>query len=586
MTGIPLAPDRPAGKSGDKFKLGDFAIDEYRPIKVVAIGAGFSGIIAGIRFPQRIQNIDFTNYEKNAGVGGTWYLNKYPGVACDIPSHCYQLTFEENTDWSAFYSPGSEILAYLERVVDKYKLMRYIKLQHELIHARYDEPSAKWHLRLRRPAINSDSTAGIHFEEFEDTADILFTGLGSLSQWTWPDIAGLNEFKGTVLHTAQWDESVQDWGTKKVGVIGVGSSAIQIVPALQPKVAHLFNYVRGKTWIASPFAIAKLAALTHDSKSDNYSFTDADKKAFKDREYYKAFRHDLEAHIHTAYPVVLRGSALQQWAQKAFKQSMINKLEKKPWISDHLVPDFSVGCRRATPGPGYLDSLTRDNVDFISTPIKRITATGIETIDGHHQELDAIVCATGFDTTFQLPFPFIGRAGVSLQDAYKPHPITYLSVCVPGFPNWFQALGPNSAVSSGSLMVILERQIEYAIKATLKLQRERLKSIEVKKEAAQDYDEYIEHYFPTTVYSEKCRSWYKMGKEEGRVTGLWPGSCLHALRVLEHPRWEDFDYEPLNEIKNRFHWLGDGQTYNDKTKTGDRAWYLRDSEVDIPPSKL
>ena len=125
------------------------------------------------------------------------------------------------TDWSAFYSPGSEILAYLERIVDKYKLMQYIKLQHELIHARYDEPSAKWHLRIRRPATNSDSTAGIHFEEFEDTADVLFTGLGSLSQWTWPDIAGLNEFKGPVLHTAQWDESVQDWGKKKVGVIGV-----------------------------------------------------------------------------------------------------------------------------------------------------------------------------------------------------------------------------------------------------------------------------------------------------------------------------------------------------------------------------
>jgi cation diffusion facilitator CzcD-associated flavoprotein CzcO len=158
------------------------------------------------------------------------------------------------------------------------------------------------------------------------------------------------------------------------------------------------------------------------------------------------------------------------------------------------------------------DELYSSQVDFIPTHIKRITATGIETIDGQHQDLDAIVCATGkcrffpqiygalkhslsflgFDTTFQLPFPFIGRAGVSLQDVYTPHPTTYLSICVPGFPNWFQALGPNSAVGSGSLLVVIERQIEYAIKATLKLQRERLKSIEVTKEATRDFDEYIQ----------------------------------------------------------------------------------------------
>jgi len=167
----------------------------------------------------------------------------------------------------------------------------------------------------------------------------------------------------------------------------------------------------------------------------------------------------------------------------------------------------------------------------------------------------------GYDTTFQLPFPFIGRAGLSLQEVYTPHPITYLSVCVPGFPNWFQSQGPNSGVGSGSLLVVIERQVEYAIQATSKLQRERLRSIEVKKEAAQDYDEYIEvcticyhttaiikshitsalfsngqcyshHltrmvpylFYPQTVYSDACRSWYKMGKDEGRVAGLWPGA--------------------------------------------------------------
>jgi hypothetical protein len=250
-------------------------------------------------------------------------------------------------------------------------------------------------------------------------------------------------------------------------------------------------------------------------------------------------------------------------------------------------------------------------VDFITSEIKRITPAGIETVDGQHQELDVIVCATGFDTSYKLGFPFVGRNGVDLADRFSPHPETYLTVCADGFPNWFMALGPNSGVGSGSLLVVIERQIDYAVMATCKLQRERLKSIEAKPEAVRDFDEYLEHYFPTvsltayhferdlnelfqSVYSEKCRSWYKMGKEEGRVAGLWPGrilvcrfviwiligiwnlgSCLHAVRALANPRWEDFNYEYLDgEPKNRFYWLGDGQTYNEKTFTGDSKTHV------------
>lgn len=145
------------------------------------------------------------------------------------------------------------------------------------------------------------------------------------------------------------------------------------------------------------------------------------------------------------------------------------------------------------------------------------------------------------------------------------------------------SLGPNSGVGSGSLLVLIERQIDYAIEATKKLQRERLKSIEVKQEAVKDFDAYLEHYFPKTVYSEKCRSWYKMGKEQGRVVALWPGSCLHAVRAIQYPRWEDYNYEYADGVRNRMHWLGDGQTYDEKTMQGDRAWYLSDEEVDIPP---
>ncbi|KZT07847.1 FAD/NAD-binding domain-containing protein [Laetiporus sulphureus 93-53] len=581
------------------FKLGDFSIDEYRPIKVVAIGAGFSGIIAGIRFPQRIPNVELTIYDKNAGVGGTWYSNKYPGLACDIPAHCYQLTFEPKTDWSSFYAPGPEIRAYLESVVEKYKLMRYIKLQHRVVHARYDEPTGKWHLRIRRPVPSSSSNpnnegnADVGYEEFADTADILFTGLGSLSRWKWPEIDGLRTFKGQLFHTADfdvgkrtWQEAVEEWQwkDKTVGVIGVGSSAIQIVPALQPRVRKIYNFVRGKTWISTPFASAKLAELMkRDPDAENYTFSEADKEAFEDPGYYKQFRHELESDLNSAHASTLRGSVQQQAGRDAFTVHMRKKLAKKPWIMDHLLPDFGVACRRLTSGPGYLEALCADNVDFVPKDISRITSKGIETNDGQHTDVDIIICATGYDYSFQFDFPLIGRGGVSIQEKWTPHPSTYLAVCTDGFPNWFMALGPNSALGSGSLLVLIERQVEYAIAAAKKMQRERLKSIEAKADAVKDFDKYLEHYFPKTVYSEKCRSWYKMGKEEGRNVALWPGSCLHAVRAYEHPRWEDFDYELADGVRNRMYWLGDGQTYNEKTMSGDRAWYLNDEEVDIPP---
>ncbi|KZT12304.1 FAD/NAD-binding domain-containing protein [Laetiporus sulphureus 93-53] len=559
------------------FKLGDFSIDEYRPMKVIVIGAGYSGIIAGIRFQQRIPNLELTIYEQNAGVGGTWYSNRYPGVACDIPSHCYQLTFEPKTDWSSLYAPGAEIRTHLESVVEKHKLVPYIKLQHRVLHARYEELTGKWHLRVRRPM-------------FTDTADFLFTGVGMLSRWKWPEIDGLNTFEGKLLHTANfdvgertWEKAVEDWQwrTKKVGVIGSGSSAIQTVAALQPHVGRMVQFVRGKTWVSPPFTRHKLGELLrHDTGAENFEFSQDDKEAFKDEEEYKQFRHELESALQSNHGLTLRGSTQQTTARQEFTENMRKKLAKKPWIMDHLLPDFAVSCRRLTPGPGYLEALCEDNVDFVPKDIRRITPRGIETVDGKHTDLDVIICATGFDISFHLDFSIAGRGGLSIQEKWTPHPSTYLSMCTDGFPNWFMAFGPNSVLATGSLLILLERQVEYAVAAMKKMQRERLKSIEVKKEAVRDFEEYLE-----TVFSEKCRSWYKMGTEDGRIVGLWPGSSLHGLRVLEHPRWEDFKYESADGVHNRFYWLGDGQTYNEKTMTGDRAWYLNDNEVDIPPSE-
>ncbi|KAI0649239.1 FAD/NAD-P-binding domain-containing protein [Trametes meyenii] len=575
------------------FILGDFSIDEYKPIKVIVIGAGFCGILAGIR--HKIPNIDLTIYEKSAGIGGTWQNNNYPGLACDVPAHNYQFSFEQKKDWTTFYPSGTEVRQHLQDVVDKHKLMRYIRLRHEVVHAQYDAPAGKWCVRVRHPlavdGAREDQVEG--FEEVEDSADVLITAVGALSRWTWPDIPGLHDFQGALHHSAgfepqptRWEDVVEMWADKNVAVIGVGSSAIQIVPALQKRVKKLVHYVRGKTWLAAPLGTGLIRSLIGRDPADdgNYKFTPEEIERFKNEPgFFENFRLALENQFNSTFSWTIRGSPLQLQFQADCRKLMQDKLAKKPWIAEKLMPDFPVSCRRLTPGPGYLEALCEDNVEFVPSSIKRVTKNGIETVDGQYRDVDVIVCATGYDTSFQLPFKIVGRDGVDLNERWRPHPVSYLSVALDGFPNMFMALGPNSVLASGTLLPLMESQVGYAVQAVAKLQRDRLKSMEVRPEAVRDFDEYLEAYFPKTVFTEKCRSWYKMGKEEGRVVGLWPGSTLQGMKALAHPRWEDYKYELEDRVQNRFHFLGDGQTYSEKTLTGDRAWYLHEPYLDVPP---
>ncbi|KAI0712856.1 FAD/NAD-P-binding domain-containing protein [Cerioporus squamosus] len=579
------------GPSG--FRVGNFSIDEYRPIKVVVVGAGFSGILAGIRFPQKIPGIDLTIYEKSAGVGGVWYSHKYPGVACDIPAFCYQYSFEDKRDWSSFYAPGREIQQHLQEVVDKYKVSKYLKLQHEVIHAAYDEPSGKWHLRIRRANLNGDG-----YEVIEDHADVLVNALGTLGRWKLPEIDGIADFRGELYHTAQfdppdgsWETVAERWKNKKVGVIGVGSSAVQVVTALQPRVAKIVNFGRGQTWLSPPVAADMLPTLLGREEGiagGNVFFSAEERERFqRDPSYFRSIRHALEDRSNSLHSVTQKGSQLQSMLHALFKDVMEKKLAAKPWIAETLIPGFSVGCRRVSPGLDYLDALCADNVDFVSSPIDAFTDTGVKTQDGAHHNLDLLFCATGYDTSWKLPLDIVGRNGVKLNDKWKDYPTSYLSICVDDFPNMFMCLGPNAFFGTGSLIPMIEATIMYAVQATAKMQRERLKSIEVRREAVRDFQEYLESYFEKTVFNEQCRSWYKMGKADGPIVGLWPGSTLHAVKALQHPRWEDFQYEQIDiGVRNRFYWLGDGQSYSQKTLTGDKAWYLREDCIDRPPGEL
>ncbi|KAI0346538.1 FAD/NAD(P)-binding domain-containing protein [Trametopsis cervina] len=569
--------------------MADFSIDEYRPMRVIVVGAGMSGIAAGIRFRQYVPGVDISIYDKNDALGGTWYTNKYPGVACDVPAQCFAYAFENKGDWSACYAPGHEILQYLNDVVDKWQIRPIIKLQHEIVHMQWDEPAGKWIVRIRRP-----SSSGAGFEEFEDRADVVLNASGGLSRLRWPSIEGLHDFKGTLVHSANWDlggknweEDVEGWQDKSVAVVGIGASALQIVTALQPKVKKLYNVARGQAWVAPPFAVQKIGELLgrdlDATSTTNFQLSKEEQISLRSPEKAWTFRKQIEEAMNTLHTVTIRDSEVQKGARESFTEHMRKSLEKKPWIGEKLIPDFSVGAKRITPAPGYLEALCADNCDFVHGPIKRMTSNSIEFEDGQSISPDVIICATGFDASYRFPFPVIGRDGVSLSSRWTPHPRTYLAACTDGFPNMFFSFGPNSSVGTTTVLGIMEHHVQYAVMATMKLQRERLKWLEVKAEAVADFDKVMDEYFKRTVFSESVSTWYKVGKADGRIVALWPGSSPHCMRALRHPRWEDFNYGRFDKTENRLFWLGDGMSYAEKTLTGDRAWYINPDYVDSPP---
>jgi hypothetical protein len=306
------------------------------------------------------------------------------------------------------------------------------------------------------------------------------------------------------------------------------------------------------------------------------------------------FRKAIEVDGNTAHEVSFRDSAMQRGGMVLFREAMRRRLAPKPEIAEFLVPSFGLGCRRTTPGPGYLEALVESNVDFITDKIASVMSNGVKLESGREVTLDVLVCATGFQTSKAPLFPITGRGGLTLAERFTPFPEAYLSVAVDSFPNYFMMLGPNSAIGSGSLTMMLEIEGDYLVKCIRKLQKEDYATMSVKPERVRDWRMYCHEYFKNTVYTEKCNSWYKSDGGRGeRIIALWPGSTLHALEALRAPRWEDFEWESRDGPgANMLRWLGNGwsvtHTKNDEAQSyereyqGDPAWYIEPRFQNVP----
>ena len=343
------------------------------------------------------------------------------------------------------------------------------------------------------------------------------------------------------------------------------------------------HYVRGRTWIAATFG-NDLVRERNNGKDGNFTYTEEEKEQWrKDPKSYIKYRKALEQGMQSTYAVTHRDSPEHNSARTLFDQDMRKRLANKPEIIDHLLPNFPPLCKRLTPGPGYLEALTSPKVHVIPTGISHIDATGITTTDGCHRPVDTIICATGFDTSYRGRFPIYGINGIKLQDRYTQRPETYLSMCTDGFPNFFQSLGPNAGLGNGNLIILIEAVHLYMAQVLRKLSLENIRTIAPKPTSVQNFTDYCDAYFKRTVFSAECGSWYKSSppgtawedRLKGRVTALWPGSSVHAVKALERPRWEDFDYTPGDS--NPFGWFGDGWTVAERTEDYQGLTYYIDA---------
>ncbi|KAF9894349.1 hypothetical protein FE257_007852 [Aspergillus nanangensis] len=528
-----------------------------RPLRVVHIGAGASGICLAKFLPERLNNVSFTCYDKNADIGGTWLENRYPGCACDIPSVNYQFTWARNPNWSKFYSEAHEIWQYFKDIVDRFGLARHFKLSHEVIGAYWKEDTGVWEVQVK------DLNNG---KVFVDKAEILINGSGVLNHWEWPRIEGLLDFKGVKCHTANYPEGL-DLSGKRVAVIGIGSSGVQVIPKIAPQVSKLYTWVRSPTWITAGFA-QKFAG----PNGQNFEYSTEQKERWADdHEEYLQYCKEVENELNQRFKFILQGTPEAAAAQDFSTKEMRKKLGERRDIMQKLIPStFQLGCRRPTPGNGFLEALTLPHVTTFTEQIERITETGFIDHEGKTHEVDVIICATGFNTSWVPRFPIVAR-GINIQDHYRDNPpISYISSGVPKIPNYFTSFGPYGPHGHGSFLPIVERLLHNCLTMVQKVQVENIKSFAPKPEACEAFIEQAQLFLKRTAFSGDCPSWFKQGRRDGPLS-IFPGSRLTFFRLHAAPRYEDFDYTYVNG--NRFGWLGNGFSV-EEYDASDLSYYL------------
>ncbi len=487
----------------------DSTTPDSRTVRIVIIGAGFSGIGMAIRLRQSGID-DFVILERASASGGTWRDNSYPGCACDVQSSLYSFSFALNPEWTQTYAPQAEIREYLRRCAARFDLDRHCVYDADVTNAAWDDVLQQW-------VVTSD--AGVW------EAEVVVVASGALSDPVLPSIPGLRDFAGAAFHSARWNHDVDLTG-KRVAVIGTGASAIQFVPRIQPRAAQLDLFQRTPAWI-----LPRRDSAVPAWRKSVYRTMPALQRA------HRALVYALREMLLVPFRHPKLGRVVELRAMQHMRAQIAD-----PVLRQKLVPTYQIGCKRILVSDDFYPALTQSNVSLHTETIAAITPGGVRTADGVTHAADVLILGTGFHTTAPpLAALIAGRTGATLADTWKGSPRAYMGTTESGFPNLFTLLGPNTALGHSSVLLMIEAQIDHVL-GMLRLMDARGAGAAEPKEKAQDrYVSALDARMATTVWMRGgCSSWYQ--DSTGRVSTLWPDGVGKFTRTVSRVKPEDYRF--------------------------------------------
>lgn len=502
------------------------ALQDTQDFKVIVIGCGESGVLAGVRLKQA--GINFTIVEKNAGPGGTWWENSYPGARVDVANHFYCYSFEPSNHWDHFFAEQPELRQYFRDVVDRHALEPHIRWNTEVVSAAWD--GELWNVSVR-------SATGTETLK----ANAVITAVGQLNRPQIPDFPGAETFAGPAFHSAAWNHDVDVTG-KRVALIGAGASGFQIAPAIADKVERLTVFQRTAQWMfPNP--------MYHEPVADGVRW------AMEHLPYYGRWYRFLllwpgadkgldAARVDPDYADQSNAvSEINAIARIMFTDWITTQVGDDPELLAKVLPDYpATGKRTLQDNGSWLGTLKRDNVDLIRTPIERITPTGVVTADGDSYDVDIIVYATGFRATDVLfPMAITGRDGVDLHDAWGQRPYAYRGITVPGFPNFFMTYGPGTHLAhGGSLILNSELQMRYINQCLEHLITMRAKTMEPLPEPTKAWHQRSQEQICQTVWAHPSVKHSYFKNAEGEIHTVSPWRLSEYRSAINEPVWSDF----------------------------------------------
>lgn len=469
-------------------------------VQTAIVGAGFSGMGMAVGLLDSGRT-DFVIFERAATVGGTWRDNSYPNCRCDVPSHLYSFSFAPNPDWPETYSPAGEIHAYQERVAREQGLLPYIRFDHEVLGADWDDDLGHWRIETNHGSW---------------TADFVVGAFGLLAEPVTPDIPGIEDFAGEIMHSARWNHD-HDLRGERVAVVGTGASAIQFVPGIQPTVGHMTVFQRTAPWV-----------LPHR----NRRITGVERLLYRR---FPVLQRVVRNAVYYSRELVAAGMIRNKGVTEGTKKQGLRHIDKSiadPELRAKVTPEFEPFCKRILLSDDYYTALDSPNVDLNTDGIAEIREHSIVTTTGEEIEVDTIVLGTGFHVTDSpMMARFRNAEGHSITDVCDKNRLgAYNGTVIPTFPNLFVIPGPNTGIGHTSLIVMIEAQVGWCIRLLDAMDRRGIGSIEVRQRVHDEWCDLMDAKTEPTVWNSGCSSWYL--DKDGRNSTLWPGLTTEFRKRL------------------------------------------------------